>query len=352
MKFINFVKILILIAIAINIIEINSSFSKKKAKITRGKRALVRTKTKGISTIFSNLSSDLKKPENIFYFVLGVFGEFLSGIDDAKKSISFQKAKEYSNQCNSFFEKGTDVINSNEFSQMERILNSRENKKDYCLKTKATIRDYYVRSHSEDSENDGGVLKYASSIRGAVFLTRAFLTNSDNLCAQILSNKAPIVHREINKKYSSQKEFLKQCVFFDHIRCSEFNPEASGISEFAKKCTGYYKAVNKFADCLKSKIPAGDSLANVFSSENLLKTLITNVASVVANVMTFGIWGGLNGGYHLVQLGLKINDYLENPNTDSSYKIGGIVGRAMKIILSVSGIPTVRKLRFKKMRNN
>lgn len=227
-----------------------------------------------------------------------------------------------------------------------------QNKKEFCERTRDTIKDWYVKSHSEDSQNDGGLLKYTKFAQPLVFGVRGKFTSSDKLCEQILSNKAPKTHKEIAQKYNSNQEFLRQCKYFDSVSCSSFDPEASGIVHFAKECTKYYTAVNSITDCFKTVIPASDSISKIFSTNNMLAFLIKQTASALVNIMTFGTWGGLNGGYHMVHLGLQIKNYLNSPNTDAAYRIGGIIGRAMKIILSVSGIPTVRRRRLMKFRKN
>ena len=140
-------------------------------------------------------------------------------------------------------------------------MGSSSNKKEFCEKTKDTIRDWYVQSHSEDSQNDGGLLKHTKFLQPLVFGVRGKFTSSDRLCDQILTNKAPKTHAEIDQKYNSREEFIKQCRYFDNISCSDFNPESSGMQDFAKQCTQYYKAVNDAANCLKARVPATDALS-------------------------------------------------------------------------------------------
>lgn len=304
--------------------------------------------------IFTTLESTFKDPINILKFVLGVLGEFLPGVESAYRTISSNaaKGKQYAQACKAAFTPNKEITPPTQFSQMESKMNGAANKKEYCEKTRDTIKDWYVESHSEDSKNDGGLLKHLSFAQPLVFGVRGAFTPADKLCEQIKTNKAPKTHKKIMKQYNSMAEFMKQCVYFDGINCSNFDPESFGIQAFAKKATTYYHAVNKMADCLKTNVPGGDALAAVFSKNNILEFALKQVASTVVNIMTFGAWGGLNGGYHMVQLGLKIKKYLDNPNVDTAYSIGGIVGRAMKIILSISGIPTVRRLKKKKFRKN
>lgn len=352
MKFARIIQIFLLLNIALSLISASSSHTNKRIKTSVRRRTLSKTKTGGISTIFTTLQAEFKKPANILHFVLGVLNEFIPGVKEAHLAISAPKADQYAKDCLSVFNLGKETTYPKQFSQMESEFNSPQSKKDFCEKTKDTIKDWYVQSHSEDSKNDGGLLKHMSFAQPLVFGVRGAFTSSDKLCEQILSNKSPRTHAEIDKKYNTRKEFLEQCKFFDNISCSDFNPEASGMQAFAKQCTTYYKAVNEAANCFKTKIPGGDVLAKVFSAQNLLGALIKNVASTVVNIMTFGVWGGLNGGYHLVTLALMIKEFLNSPARDTAFTIGGIVGRAMKIILSVSGIPTVRRRLKKKLRRD
>ena len=184
----------------------------------------------------------------------------------------------------------------------------------------------------------------------AVFTARGAMTSSENFCKQILTNKAPDTHKDIRKKYNTNDEFTAQCEYFDKINCNDFNPQGNGLQAFAKTCTTYYKAVNEVTNCFKQKIPGSTVIGKLLSVQNLLGFVIKQAASTVVNIMTFGAWGGLNGAYHLVKLALQIKEFLDTPGTDVAFRIGGIVGRAMKIILSVSGIPTVRRRKMKKLR--
>lgn len=344
MKFTRYVQIFLLFNILFNLIAITTSNKNKRTK----------TKTNSIANIFTTLEAEIKKaPGNLLQFVLGVFGEFLPvslGLDQYSVLINGSKANNWSKDCLGNFAAGTEVKNT-QFAKMETELNSATNKKEYCEKTKDTIKAWYTHSHSEDSKNDGGLLKYTEFAQPMVFGIRGKFTSTEKFCEQITTNKAPKTHAQIIKQYNSLAEFKKQCLYFDKISCSSFSPEASGIQAFAQNCTKYYKAVTSAAECLKTKADKSSLLmTKVLTPANLLGTLIKTAASTIVNILTFGAWGGLNGGYHLIQFALKIKDYLNNATTIPAYKIGGIVGRAMKIILSVSGIPTVRRL--KKMRKN
>jgi hypothetical protein len=347
MKFNSLIRIFLLVNIAFSLVSVNSNYTKKRAKISTNRRVHSKTKTKGIATILTNLQNAFSQPGNILNFVLGVLGEFIPAIDSIKGAIS-PAVLQATGECNSLFQIGTDQKTINGFAEMENKLANVQDKQKFCQDTKKNIEMAYLYSQAGEEPSLVGFLK----LPGAIF-SSAF-SSAEDICNSIYTNtnkrnKA----NEILQLYSTKEEFLKECNFFRKISCSEFDPEISGIAAFAKQCTAYYNAVNKFANCLKAKIPVGDRLAEIFSAENLLKTLIMNGASVIANIMSFGVWGGLNGAYHLIKLGIMIKNYLDTPNKDPAYRIGAIVGRAMKIILSVVGIPTVKRLKkMKKMRRN
>lgn len=56
---------------------------------------------------------------------------------------------------------------------------------------------------------------------------------------------------------------------------------------------------------------------------------------VVANVLTFGAWGGIKGGYYLIELGLQLKELYDEITEDVPFKIGKLVGKAIVIAESL-----------------
>jgi len=330
-----------------NIVESRTHTKTKRRSYENTK---TKTKTKSVADLINKIEAEFKKPVNYLYFTLGVLSEFFSPVEAAYRSIKSNPANalQFAEQCKAAFLPGPESNLPGQFQQMETLMNGEANKKEFCEKTRDTIKDYYVESHKEDATGLGKAFNFMG---GVTYGVRGAFTSSMKFCDQIKSNKAPNTHKIILKKYNDWATFMKQCLYFDSISCSQFEPDSFGIQNFARKATKYYQAVNKMADCLKGHA-AGSVLASVFNRNNLLKEGLLQGLSAFANVLTLGVWGGLNGAYHFVQLGLKIHEFQGNPSVDTAFRLGGIVGRAIKIVLSLVGIPTVRRLKKKKFRKN
>ena len=315
--------------------------------------------TKSASNIIDKLLLEFKKPENYFKFLLGVLSQFITEVGTIYPAV-----KSVANEFSSCFEDFTQEKTSNSVPQVSNFENNFKTpqaRKDYCLAIKEQISKNYVDSHKEHHRKSAGlildnpIIGWASDgvTHVGKSLRRDTLASVDELCTFPVRLEAPTIQKEIKAQFSTFEEYKKQCFYFHSKNCDDFNPETAGLTDFAKKAYGFYKSIIKAGKCVGVKIndPANvaikdvrQRLAKIFNVENVISGALTVAVNFAANIMTFGIWGGVKGGYYLVQLGLQIKEFWDNPSHETAYTIGQIVGKAILIVKSI----IMGKRRFKK----
>lgn len=296
------------------------------------------------SDIFTKITAEFKKPENYFLFLLGVLSEFVPGIKASYPSLA-PLAQEFIPCFNDFKEDSSNPV-LKEFEEMEKMFITPNDRKKYCEAMKTFISTGYVNCMSYNEQMKSTSL-FAGLTGAAKGYTENLLLTKAEFCEKLGARSqlnCPDVKNFLTKRYKSLANYEKQCLYFHQRDCDQFNPASSGITDFAKKAFRYYNSIKAAGSCIGIKLkdpnPAiaqglKDLLLQLLSSADFVKSAAGSALGFVANIMTFGTWGALKGGYHLVKLGFKIHDFFTNMAIDTSFKLGAIIGNAILIVKSI-----------------
>ena len=76
-------------------------------------------------------------------------------------------------------------------------------------------------------------------------------------------------------------------------------------------------------------------IGKFFTSGDFIDAAMRGMVGVVANVLTGGLWGGVKGGYYLVELVRKISNFTQKTKeSTNAYQLGKIIGNCVMIVKS------------------
>jgi len=375
--------VLLLVLIACNILVSNceqikksdrkmrSSF-KRSQKITRSYTTTkLHSKSKLFSEIFEKLKEAILDPVNILYFSFGVASEFYEDAEKIYKQV--KEVIEFFKPCYETFQsiaKSAKEDKENEekkqkqeikekaeteklaklikfTDQLDLLSSSKKNKMEYCKKSKKDIMDNYDKALNEISSKKSLFTKFIEwTLKSTNEYDKKFL--HVDVCYLPTSLKAPKTAKEITKNFANQAEYGKQCIYIWKLDCKVFEPETAGIWDFIKKAYSYYKFVKKAGTCivnLASNLVSNSKLndkqnnivngvKNLFKKDGFFYDALATTLGAVAHVFTLGAWGGIKGGYYLIELGLEIKKFYDDQTKDLAFRIGKLVGKGIKIAKS------------------
>lgn len=332
----------------ISLKKLTRTLTKNKSSATTKSKSKINSSA---AEIFPKLKEAFKKPENYFHFTLGVLAEFFPPI-----KITYASVKTVASQfipCFREFSEAREAVPSiPQFESFESELKNPAQKLEYCGKIKRDIIIFHLRAHMESSRTKFNLLRDIFHVDAAVTerltaMTRVgtgFFKTKDTYCTETITENAPSVHEIIVQNYKSLSNFKAECLYFHGLDCDVFNPLSAGMTDFAKQAYKFYGSLKKAGTCIGATLSdpnntvvkdAKSKLLQYFTGSDFIGNAMGAVAGLVANVMTFGIWGGLKGAYYLVKLGKQISEFWPYWHVDTAFKIGEIVGKAIMIVKAI-----------------
>lgn len=374
----NFSGILILVLIALNIFvssceKIQFSKSKKLTRNKYQKKSFYKARVNIIRTILDKLEKALKDPQNVIFFSLGVTSEFVADAEKAYKEI--KDIIGTFSPCYSVISKAYEAYKLNESENeiknlasntsmklVEENLNKQLDKKEYCQNIQKEIHKTFIdATFEQEPKNDGiygALVKFTpDSLLDISYTIASKVVDNEEFCGRPIWGNCPILQAQLIKKFNNLDEYYKECKFFSSLDCNVFSPEKIDTSlwteiwVFIKKAYSYYKLVKTTAKCMNNlfKESKDDKLKNakiankIFNEEEIIKNALATTIGIITNILTFGTWGGIQGGYYIVDLALKIKEFYDKFSEDLEFKIGKLVGKAIAIAKGFVGLR--RKLR-------
>ena len=355
--------LLILVLIFLNIIALNCEQIKNtrsnKLKYRRNKMTRSNSRTKNF--IFDKLQKSFTDPKNILYFTFGVAAEFSSESEPLyhklKKSIdAFSPCFDVMNLAFKFVKESKEADNlaklgkSESIKLLESTLAKKENQKEYCEKTKKQISENFIKSTWESEANRSGFYGGLIDITPNILLSLSYgiaekIVSLDEYCYRPTNiDSAPKTAEELKKKFTNLDVYYNQCMYFNSLDCNIFNPETTGVWEFIKKSYSYYGMVKKTGTCIANLVNGPDSVSrwlkfkpvgDLFKAGGFFYKALATTLGVVTNLLTLGIWGGIKGGYYLIELGLMIKEFKDDITEDLAFKTGKIIGKGIAIAKSL-----------------
>jgi hypothetical protein len=352
------IKVYLLLTILLSNMLIFNCDQIKRSKI---RSKLSRNRSKGVLDMITNtLKGLVTNPENIFYFILGIITVFHSSAEDFYKQVKsvidrFRPCLEASLKM---FERVDELVNpeekaeldkkANEVKQVDYMFPKEVDKEKYCENRKEQIEDYYksaVKEMPEMKGADTGIFSYIASA-GIWFHYKS--ESMRNKCEMFKILNAKKTEQEIIKNYHNIYQYISQCYFFLELDCDEFKPDTGSIWGFITMAYKYYSLYGSTKECI----------ANIFKNhpddKNLLKvdhSFAINAASTivgaVANILTLGAWGGVKGGFYLIQLGVDLYNFYNKKTEDIPFNLGKLFGKG---ILAAKSLITGKKKKFRKFK--
>lgn len=357
-----------------NLIECsNKAHSTKRAKRSHTTRNVAARATVGTGITFSDIISKMeaifvKSKTNILYFIIGILSEFIPGLDAVFTNyIKLDEATKVTDKFLPCFEKfktsvqDTKNLASSPFSDMEAKSGSAAKGVKFCEEFKKTIFDYFVAAEKEDYADKAGIWDKMTPewVLTASYNIGGKIASLDKFCKIIATSRAPKTKAIIIKKFGSVKEYEKECLYFHEKDCDNYNPAAAGIKVFAQKAYSYVSGIVDVGKCVYTLFDSGADpniikakliIGKLFTVNNFIDAAMGGMVGLVANILTFGIWGGLKGGYYIVQLVNKIASYREAAKlSTNAFQIGKIIGNCIMIVKSfIAGRRRLMKRKYRK----
>lgn len=295
-------------------------------------------------------------PENILYFGLGVLSVFNTYFDTLYRNIQPVIAK--FRQCATSVVDAIKLVGTtletkdkeeDSISKDKNIIEFLANMKDnasqiaYCKKVKAENEEIYDRAEVKKNDRDYDIFDlFALFFKTTV--GKKFATSTE-YCQQVYTLK-PKHQAEIAERFTSIENYIQQCMYFKELDCDKINAEP-GIMDFIGKAYKYYKVINSVKTCIVNVLGSDDTKSNQFQ-KSFLHDIIAGAVGVTANIFTFGAWGGIKGGYWLIQLAIDLKTAYDDTMKDLAFNIGKLIGKGVMIAKSI--ILGRRKLRHRKDR--
>lgn len=368
MKFIRQFSIFLIFFICLSTDFINAS----SLQITRRSKTSTTFKTKGppsFADILNILNTLVKKSaENVLFLIFGVISEFVDGFD--KVLDSFEKlnkttkvTKELASCFTGFGAKKEPVdLSKSPFAAIEAKTGSVADKVKFCESFKENIHENYVKAEKEDAENNKSFWDAVSPdfLNKAVYSIGGKLASKEEFCKKPVTNKCPKLRTVLTKKFGSMKEYERQCLYFHSKDCDDFSPKTAGVKSFANDAYNYMSGLLKAGTCLNEKLSSNSSpgiiqakaiIGKFFNAQDFVQSAMKGVLGTVANVLTGGLWGGVKGGYYLVKLVNKVNNFKANSvDHKTIYLVGKIIGNCIMIVKSILLGRRRRRLMRRRMR--
>lgn len=346
----NFLKNLLTISLLI-IISLQLISSKKTLKENKRSKTHSKSKTRtkgGPADLMAKIAAEFKKPENYFLFTLGVLSEFVPGVKSSYPTLK-PLAMEFA-PCFSNFEKDKSNPVLEQFEKMEKMFGTTTDRVKHCEAMKSDIfTNFSICNQQADSLNKlstknilgGGIIGGLASL--GISALEAKKKSREEFCNGLWKLECNSLKGQLIQRFKNLDNYIEQCLYFHKKDCSVFNPASQGITEFAKNAFRYYAALKTAGTCIGMKLNdpkntnlnAAKAALGKYFTNDFITTAAGQMLGVVANVMTFGVWGALKGAYYLVKLGFQIYDFFNAMTPDTSFKLGGIVGKAILIVKSI-----------------
>ena len=297
------------------------------------------------------------RTQDYFMVFLGFLSEFFPVIKPIYDKI--KAVKDYTDHFKDCYTKivaaKDDISDAKKiFDKATENLNSPENKKNYCLKVKAQVKMFAeqrkiqafnkLAKENEQSFLLGGGLGLtymASNIKTGElkdYINNTVMASGKINGIKILENcnsAASADEPRIIRLYGNRANFIQQCSYFLRKDCNAFNPTIGDFTSFAQKAWNVAKSISKAKDCIiktftESKLIPTFGLTEILTS--IVGSIVENAVGAVANILSFGIWGGLKAAYYIIQLGFKIADFSKK---NDLYLLGQIIADATLIIKSI-----------------
>jgi len=152
----------------------------------------------------------------------------------------------------------------------------------------------------------------------------------------------------------SKSKSAQYMLWWSKQNCEDFNPPTTGFTDFAKTAYGLYNAVKEAGVCIGTKLaPMAQSKAVTFLKEyfmgtDFMQALISEAWGLIGNIFTLGLWGGVKATYNAILLGQEIYQFLKDPERETAFRIGAIVGKSFLLVKSLFFGRKKRKLMKRK----
>ena len=355
--------------------SLNKSHSHAKSARRANKRSTTLTKKnvmlndpENTMTLYALFESLLPNAEKIFEFVMGFICEHVTEICEVYNKI--RKIPKIWNNVQSCLvtikDTGNAITGALERSTEETILKvetqgaSERGDQRLCEVVKLQIKKTFDANHAIVGDFVGFSFNLGSKLllgpwapdishnvgnaMNSLHSMTQPLRDTDSMC----NSFTPDRRTEIIAQFGSLEVYKEQCEYFAKLDCATFNPSTTNMLDFFKKAWGILKLVGESVKCIATAIKEVAELANVY--EALLKWLAKLAAeagfSILANILTLGIWAGIKAVYHFVKLGIRIHKFIVAWHAGNAdiFELGRIVANAVNIVKTLLGMRRKRKL--------
>jgi hypothetical protein len=103
--------------------------------------------------------------------------------------------------------------------------------------------------------------------------------------------------------------------------------------------------MNKIKTCIFN-ILGSETNAPKHFQKSFFHDMIAGAVGLAANIFTLGAWGGIKGGYYLIQLALDLKKTYDNTMKDAAFNVGKLIGQG--VLIAKSAVLGRRILRHRK----
>jgi len=270
-----------------------------------------------------------------------------------------ESAKQCFEQVNTTYNQLTTIPKS--IKDLQK-LNSTSKKKELCEKIQEQLETNYNTfrgKRAREVVNTIANLKHQDSISGwwnsglEIFTKSSMVTTAPVMSKETWCDLG-VDDARIEENFGSLYEYKIQCKYFAKVNCSDFNPYVKGWTDFAKKAWAIFENVGNSIKCiwnLIKTIPRIDDLIRQISIW-LSAGALGQVASTVAHYLTAGVWGAIQGIYHIIKFGWKVYNLINKWRNEAEdyLQLGKLIAVGVKIIKDLAAGGRKRKHRSSKFR--